>query len=83
MSNKRPLLDPAMNPNCFSNGRGVYEVEEEMLALFCNLRGSTWKRMLRRDQWRLWLLRFTYWPTRPEDVLENRTTYAKQGERAA
>lgn len=76
---RRPLIpDPAMNPCCFSNGRDVYEVEEEILALFCNLRGPWWMRVLTRSQWRLWLLRFTYWPTTPERVLENRAAYAKQ-----
>lgn len=75
---KRPPLNPEMNPCCFSNGRGVYEVEEEMLSLFCNLRGPFWKRVFSRAQWRLWLLRFTYWPTTPERVLENRTAYARQ-----
>lgn len=75
---RRPLLDPSMNLGCYQNGRGVYEVEEEMLALFCNLRGPLWKRVFQPAQWRLWALRFTYWPTTPEKVMANRTAYAKQ-----
>lgn len=74
----RPIPDPAMNFGSFDNGRGVYEVEEEMLSLFCNLPGPFWRRLFSRAQWRLWILRFTYWPTTPENVLANREAYAKQ-----
>jgi len=83
-----PPLDPAMNPGGYMNGRGVYEVEEEMLALYVNLDARWYIRIWTRSFWRLKALEFSYWPTSAQSVLSDRQRHAReladyQKERAA
>jgi len=56
-------------------GRGVYEVEEEMLELDRRLSTSWWRRLFQRERWRLWRLEFTYAPTTVKYVKQQRREY--------
>lgn len=72
-----PPLDPAMNPGSFGSGRGVFEIEEEMVKLYCNLPTGLLRRLLSRNQWRLWHLHQKYWPTNARDAIAARDRYSQ------
>jgi hypothetical protein len=74
-----PRPHPSMNPSCYlGTGRGVYEVEGEMLSLGRDLVGSGWRKFLTRAFWRLWALEFKYWPTTFARVKSDRDKYYAQ-----
>lgn len=70
-----PQPHPSMNPGCYMNGRGVYEVEEEMLALFSQLSNRRLRRLFQRQQWRLWFMWHKYYPTNVKSILAERREY--------
>lgn len=74
--NGLPPIDPAMNPGCFfPGGRGVYEVEEELLALHAQLSPKRWRRIFQWQRWKLWFMWHQYWPTTVKSVLIDRQEY--------
>lgn len=70
-----PRPHPRMNPGSFMNGRGVYEVEEEILTLHSQLSDHRWKRLFQWQRWRLWAMWHKYWPMSVKSVLANRRAY--------
>lgn len=75
----RPPSHPAMNLGCYLNsGRGVYEVEEEILALGRDLYGLDWRKVFHRSFWCLRWLEFQFWPTTLQSVRRDRARYYAQ-----
>lgn len=74
-----PRPHPSMNPGGFSNGRGVYEVEEEMLALHSQL-VLGWRRVFQGAFWKLKYMNQSYWPTTVDRVLADRRAYLQSRE---
>lgn len=73
----RPRPHPSMNPGGFMNGRGVYEVEEDMLALYSQLSEQRWKRLFQWQRWRLWFMWHQYYPMSVKSVLAKRREYLR------
>lgn len=66
---------PSMNMSGFMNGRGVYEVEEEMLALHSQLSEQQWRRFFQWQRWKLWYMWHSYYPMSVKSILADRREY--------
>jgi hypothetical protein len=73
--NPPPRPHPSMNMGGFMNGRGVYEVEEELLALYAQLSQRKWKRIFQWQRWKLWLRWHQYYPMSVKTILADRRAY--------